>query len=86
MASAEVPPPLPRFGGTPLDIAPIDTTDKSAEILGSLGLSGAELERASPILERERLNDARSGWPPPLKSQDVVNKKTSISGNINAPQ
>lgn len=86
LASAEVPPLMPRFGGTPLGIAPIDTTDKSAEILGSLGLSEAALERASPIVERERLNDALSGWPPPLKFQDIAKQKTSISGNKNAPQ
>lgn len=65
-ASADVPPTLPGFSRTPLDIPPTDTSDRSVEILTAVGLSEAEIERASPMQERERLTDSRGGWPPPL--------------------
>lgn len=66
-ASAEVPPPVPRFSRTPLSVRPTDIADCSATVLAGAGLDADEIERASPGVERERLNRAGSGWPPPLR-------------------
>lgn len=66
-ASPQQPPPVPRFGRTPLDIPPTDTTDRSVEVLLAAGLSADEVERASPAAERARGRDTRDAWPPPLR-------------------
>lgn len=65
-ASADEMPAVPRFSRTPLTITPVDTTDRSVEILSAAGLSPEEIERASPTVERERGHDSRHAWPPPL--------------------
>lgn len=66
-ASACEPPPFPRFSRTPLSVLPTDTSDQSTAVLTQVGLGADEIERASPPIERERLNQAGSGWPPPLR-------------------
>ena len=67
-ASDETPPTMPLFSRTPLPVPPTDTADHSVEILAAVGLTPEEIERASPLRERQRLNDSASGWPPPLRA------------------
>ena len=66
-ASADIPPPMPLFSRTPLGVNPVDTSDRSHEILAQAGLSAADILLASPLQERARMADSDSGWPPPLR-------------------
>lgn len=67
-SSASEPPPFPRFSGTPLHIRQTDTSDQSAAVLTRAGMALEDIDKASPAIERERLNKAGSGWPPPLRT------------------
>lgn len=66
-ASADEPPLMPRFSETPLHIPSTNTMDQSVAILANADLTADEIDKASPVVERERLNKAGSGWPPPLR-------------------
>lgn len=65
-AGPEQPPPVPRFGRTPLEIVSTDTSDRSVQVLRSLGLTDEQIAEASPERERMRGQSARDAWPPPL--------------------
>jgi alpha-methylacyl-CoA racemase len=55
-------PAAPRFSRTPAEVRPLDLIDRTAEVLGEIGLSEAEVEAAMP-----KADVAPSlSWPPRL--------------------
>lgn len=66
-ASAGVPPTVPRFGDGTLPVPPTDTADHTEAVLSALGLDAATIAAASPLHERQRRDDPRGTWPPPIR-------------------
>lgn len=55
-------PAIPRFSRTPVAPAPSDTSDRSIEVLASVGLDEKQIAVASPASERGQ--EIGLGWPP----------------------
>ena len=66
-ASPAVPPTVPRFRDGALPVPPTDTADHTEAVLSALGLSAQAIAAASPLHERQRRDDPRGTWPPPLQ-------------------
>lgn len=61
-ADGDAVPTMPRFSRTALHVPATDATDRTVELLGDLGLSVSDIERASPAAERKRKQLME--WPP----------------------
>jgi alpha-methylacyl-CoA racemase len=64
--SATSVPTVPRFSRTQLDTPHNDTSDKTVQILSSLGCTPAEIEAAYPASERNRIHSKTAEWPPKI--------------------
>jgi len=57
-------PAAPGFSRTPIAPCATDYNDHTVNVLSDAGLALDEIERASPVAERQRMN--ADGWPPAL--------------------